>query len=326
MSLEMSRVRELDYDYLKSYVRPPADTMAAATEAAHQLGIPVATHLMAPGFYVGQDTTTHLNGTQRLGYSRVLSQTNFSYDDVVAVYAERAVNPTIAPNRLLWPHDCEGDPRAQLFPSWKAVNCGPEPDPDPQCLTSQCRRADTLARIRDAGGLVVAGTDFPLGGDLPFTLHAELRALVLYGWTPYEALVTATRNAAEFIGVQDDLGTLEPGKLADMVFVEGNPLERIEDAINVQMVMKNGRLFTPEEILEDFFGGPGTDGRRAEAGEALEAEHLEGRPGREVEVRTGPLAKLEHRWLPPVPDHPSNEAFWWHQPEQVKEDYLMTES
>jgi Tol biopolymer transport system component len=304
MTLELSRVRELDYDYLKTYVRPPADIMAAATEAAHGLGIPVGTHLMAPGFYVGQDVTTHLGATQRLGYARTMSETAASYADVPEVYAKRSVNTTIGGNEFLWSHDCETDPRARLFPPWKTADCGPQPDPDPECLTGTCRQAHTFARIREAGGLVVAGTDFPLGDDLPFNLHAELRALVLYGWTPYEALVAATRNAARFIGVQDDLGTLEPGKLADMVFVTGNPLEHIEDAINVEMVMQNGALFTPEEILEGFFGKT-----MAKAG-----------------VRSEVSARPTHHWLAPVPDHPSNKAFWWHQPKYVRQDYRMTES
>jgi hypothetical protein len=151
----------------------------------------------------------------------------------------------------------------------------------------------TFARITDAGGTVLAGTDFPLGDDLPFTIHTELRALVLYGWTPYEALLTATRNPAEFLGVQDDLGTLEPGKLADMIFVRGNPLERIEDAINVEMTMMNGELFTPDELIEPFSS--------------------------EGALSSDEMAKPRHRWLAPVPQHPSNRAFWWNRPEVVRE-------
>lgn len=57
---------------------------------------------------------------------------------------------------------------------------------------------------------------------------------------------------AEHQGVDDDLGTIEPGKLADMAFVEGNPLEQITDAIQVRMTMKNGELFTIQDLVEPF--------------------------------------------------------------------------
>lgn len=73
-----------------------------------------------------------------------------------------------------------------------------------------------------------------------------------YAFSPHEALLTATRLPAEHLGVEEDLGTLEPGKLADMVFVEGNPLERIEDAMQVRMTMKNGTLHTIQDLVEPF--------------------------------------------------------------------------
>jgi Tol biopolymer transport system component len=296
MSLETSRARELDYDYLKQYVRTPADVMAVGAQMAHELGIPSGTHLFSPGFFVGLDGTTHLAATQRLGWASTESATTSTYADVVEVYGagKRSVGTTVASSRFLNPHDC-ADARAQLFPPWRDPGCdGPPPDPDPQCRSSACRRVQTFARIRDAGGTVLAGTDFPLGDDLPFTIHTELRALVLYGWTPYEALLTATRNPAEFLGVQDDLGTLEPGKLADMVFVRGNPLERIEDAIDVEMTMMNGELFTPEELIEPF--------------------------SKASTLSSQKMAEPRHPWLAPVPEHPSNRAFWWHRPEVVQED------
>jgi Tol biopolymer transport system component len=283
MPLELSRVRELDYDYMKTYVRLPADRMAMAVETAHELGIPSGSHFFAPGSFVGQDGTTHLAATQRLGYARTETALTNTYADVVAAYSagKRFVGTTNASNSFLFPYDCVNDPRAALFPPWRNPNCGSAlPNPDPQCQTAACKRTRTFARMRDAGGIVIAGTDFPLGGDLAMTIHAELRTLVWYGWTPYDALLTATRNAADVMGVRADLGTLEPGKLADMVFVEGNPLERIEDALNVRMTMVNGVLYTPEQLIEGFFGGsaellPGTRAVRGNA-RASAASNLQG--------------------------------------------------
>jgi imidazolonepropionase-like amidohydrolase len=76
---------------------------------------------------------------------------------------------------------------------------------------------------------------------------------------PFEILQTATSLAAKELGVSDDLGTVEPGKLADLAFVEGSPHEAIEDLLNVRMVMKNGKLFTVEELMEPYTGIAATD-------------------------------------------------------------------
>jgi imidazolonepropionase-like amidohydrolase len=66
--------------------------------------------------------------------------------------------------------------------------------------------------------------------------------------TPYEALKAATVNPAEALGL--DAGTIEPGKLADLVIVEGNPLDDIANAHKVKRVIVNGRLFEMDELLQ----------------------------------------------------------------------------
>jgi Tol biopolymer transport system component len=292
MVLELTRVRELDYDYMKTYVRLPADRMAFASDTGHALGIPGGGHYFSPGLFVGQDGTTHLAATQRLGYARTETATTSTYADVAATYGAgtRFIETTNATNDVLFPYDCAGDPRARLFPPWRNASCGTQPpDPDPICLTGRCKRVRTFARVRDAGGTVMVGTDFPLGGDLAQTIHAEIRALVLYGWTPYQALLTATVNPPKLLGIERDLGTLKPGKLADMAFVEGNPLERIEDTLNVRMTMINGVLYTPQALMDGFFGV----------------------------ARATAVANPTHRLLAPVPDHPANVQWWWHTAEYL---------
>jgi adenine deaminase len=82
--------------------------------------------------------------------------------------------------------------------------------------------------------------------------HLSLQAMVKYGMTPYEALRTATYFPAKTMGVADDLGTIEPGKLADLVFVKGNPLQDIKDSTNVQMVMKYGNIYTVDELISPY--------------------------------------------------------------------------
>ena len=270
--LEMSRAVELGYDFGKTYVRLNAKRMAEVTEIAHEeLGVPTASHYLAPGAFVGQDGTTHLTGTQRLGYARTVSATSQTYDDVIQLYGqgERAIETTFFTTIFVLADDVENDPRIQLFPPWEsgdildglsaqedlrdAVAENTEFPSDPDCETGVCRFAATFKEIWDNGGTVLAGTDMPLEY-VGIGLHGNLRPLVKYGgFSPHEALQTATRLPAEHLGVDDDLGTLESGKLADMAFVGGNPLEQIEDAIQVRMTMKNGELFTIEDLVGPFF-------------------------------------------------------------------------
>jgi hypothetical protein len=87
----------------------------------------------------------------------------------------------------------------------------------------------TVSDVLNAGGIILAGTDSPL--DLPSTsLHLNLRAQVKYGRAPWQALETATILPAKAYRLTKDLGTLEPGHLADLIIVSGDPLKNIDDA------------------------------------------------------------------------------------------------
>lgn len=259
--LEMSRAVELDYDFVKSYDRLNAKRMARMEETAHdELGVPTASHYIAPGAFVGQNGTTHLDVTHRFGFSRAESATNTTYDDVIKFHStgqRRWTITTFFHNDFILGDEIEDDPRLQLFTPWKRqslleeVADNTEQPSDPECQTDTCRNVAAFKDIIDSGGLVLAGTDVPLVVN-GVSLHGNLRPLTAYGFTPHEALLTATRFAAEHQGVEDDLGTIEEGKLADMAFVEGNPLDQIEDAMRVQMTMKDGELFTVEDLIDPF--------------------------------------------------------------------------
>ena len=95
-----------------------------------------------------------------------------------------------------------------------------------------------------AGAKIIAGTDEPNA----FDLHGELEGYVMAGMTPYEALKAATVNPAEALNL--DAGSIEPGKLADIVIVDGNPLENIANAHKVKRVIANGRLFELDDLIK----------------------------------------------------------------------------
>ncbi|WP_010094426.1 amidohydrolase family protein [Ornithinibacillus scapharcae] len=103
----------------------------------------------------------------------------------------------------------------------------------------------------DMGGTVVAGTDTPA---LMFTypgmaLHRELEIFVEIGFTELEALQAATVNAAKSINL-DEIGSIQEGKIADLIILNENPLENIKHTKEIDLIMKGGKLYNQEEILQ----------------------------------------------------------------------------
>ena len=101
-----------------------------------------------------------------------------------------------------------------------------------------------LRQLRDAGVRVLVGTD--AGTPLNFHTDAtwqEMDLMVGFGFPPMEVLVTATRRNAEYLGLGNELGSLTPGKLADIIVVDGNPLLSMRDLRHVVAVVKDGRVY-----------------------------------------------------------------------------------
>ena len=112
------------------------------------------------------------------------------------------------------------------------------------------------------GDLITLGTDHPSWGEYfsGFSVHRELHSFVLAGIPPASALRFATINAAHALGVDDELGTIEPGKRADLVIIGGNPLEDIRATRDVRRVLKDGESYDPVALLQSVEGRLGPTG------------------------------------------------------------------
>jgi imidazolonepropionase-like amidohydrolase len=102
-----------------------------------------------------------------------------------------------------------------------------------------------VGALHHAGVPFMAGTDAAPGVYIMpgFSLHDELANFVEAGFTPMEALQTATSNPAKFLGIEASFGSVEPGKIADLVLLSANPLEDIRNTQKINIVIAGGRLF-----------------------------------------------------------------------------------
>jgi len=121
-------------------------------------------------------------------------------------------------------------------------------------------RRRLIRELHAAGVGLLLGADAPQIFNVPgFATVRELVLLVDSGLTPYEALVTGTRNPAVYLGVPGSFGTIETGKRADLVLLDANPLEDIENVWQVSGVMVGGRWLARETIdarLDELSAGP----------------------------------------------------------------------
>ncbi len=145
------------------------------------------------------------------------------------------------------------DPRLRYIPAGFKQGWNPKTDFRFRMLTPAdwarrkviyAKQLEIVRLLHEAGVRFLAGTDLANPYIYPgFSLHDELVSLVAAGFTPAEALRAATLDPARYLGATDSLGSIEPGKRADLVLLDANPLEDIRNTTKIAAVVAAGRLY-----------------------------------------------------------------------------------
>lgn len=258
-------------DFIKIHSGVPRAPYFALVGRARELGLPVVGHIpleVSPGeaARAGQAGVEHFvtlfEGTLRERFAADPADLMEQYvesglDTSMALFAERGVwfTPTLTTHRIRAERGRlakRSDPRLRyvapsLRAQWDALYPVREQDLIPEVVAARkqffAMGLDVVRIAHEAGVPLLAGTDLAAREIPPgFHLHDELAAMVEAGLEPHEALQTATRNPARFLGRANDLGTIATGKLADLVLLDANPLENISNTQRIGAVVMNGRL------------------------------------------------------------------------------------
>ncbi|MDT0341903.1 amidohydrolase family protein [Streptomyces litchfieldiae] len=300
---ELAKTAALGHDLVKTYVRLPYALQRQAIEGAHRLGLPATSHYLFGPLALGADGVEHLGGTSRYGRRQKETHLGHTYQDVTGPLAASGMSltPTLGLSGLGLPavraalyryaEWAVGDPRltgllspAEYETFAEGVEAALAEEPASEIAFVR-RHAETIGRLIDGGAHLAIGTDSPLVPPAVY-YHLNLQAMVRYGVSARDTLRAATAGGARTLGVSGDLGTVEPGKLADLTLVEGDPLADIAAAAAVRQVVTGGTVHRVDDLV-------------AEAAEA----------------RSAAPAAVRNASLPDVPQAPARERFWWHREE-----------
>jgi imidazolonepropionase-like amidohydrolase len=271
-------------DFIKLQSLIPRDAVFAIADEARKQGITLVGHVpdavrASEASNAGQKSFEHLIGIfegsspledEFIKGAKTESKFLSTYDPARAegLFALLAKNQTWQCPTLVWERggnlidekDFAHDSRAKYVPAyWKDVTWKRFTDQvmhefNTDDLATRKRfvekELEVVNAMHRAGIPFLAGTDTPPGVYIfpGFSLHEELQRFVAAGFTPMEALQTATLNPAKFLGMQDRLGTIEEGKLADMVLLDANPLEDIRNTQKIAAVIVNGRYLSRADL------------------------------------------------------------------------------
>jgi hypothetical protein len=261
-------------------------------DQAHRRGMTTAGHL--GNYRVEYDVSTRdaiLMGIDRIEHQLTLA---LSRDDPRSAETDEMV-------RLMLEHEVFYDPNLQMYgginlrranlqdmvwtdeavyftPYTRALLDARGPPPPESAEAEYEQRVIELLALYEAGGqhLLLVGTDEPVYTSLlpGFAYHRELWAMTHAGLPPAVVLKAATINGARALGVADRLGSVEAGKLADLVVVRGNPSTDIKATRNVRHVIKDGKVYAPDSLLQSAEGQIGPSGPEDHAAWVLEVPPL----------------------------------------------------
>jgi imidazolonepropionase-like amidohydrolase len=241
-------LKEAGADFVKVYSLLPRPAYFAIADESRRQRIPFAGHVplsvtAEEASDAGQLTIEHIADLMRCPNPEDLSRrlaVNGTWVVPTLVVLQRAAN--MAPSRL-------DTVPAVIRQGWEHA-LPPVVDP------SAFRKAlNIVGAMQSHGVRLLAGTDTPAPYVVPgFSLHDELALLVRAGLTPMQALRTATRNPAEATGVLASRGTIEPGKIADLVLLEADPLADIANTTRIATVVLRGQPI-PKASLEAMSAG-----------------------------------------------------------------------
>jgi imidazolonepropionase-like amidohydrolase len=271
-------------DFIKLQSLLPRDAVFAIADEAREQGITFVGHVpdsvrASEMSNAGQKSFEHLIGIfegsspledEFIKGSKSESKFLSTYDPAraAALFALLAKNQTWQCPTLVWERggnlielsDFAKDPRAKYVPAyWKDVTWKKFADQvmhefNTDDLATRLRfvgkELEVVNAMHRAGVPFLAGTDTPPGVYIfpGFSLHEELQRFVAAGFTPMEALQTATLNPAKFLGMEDRLGTIEKGKFADLVLLDENPLDDIRTTQKIAGVVVNGRYLSRKDL------------------------------------------------------------------------------
>lgn len=248
------------YDHIKVQEGLSQDAYDATARTAREVGIPFAGHVTdaLSAFHAmeaGQASIDHLDNT----YNAVDGHTGRIPE---LVQAAVRTNTAFVPTEVLWetyilgaaPLDSliAARPETRYMPrtiveQWHRNTQRRNAQPDAAARTAF--RRQLIEELYDGGALLVFGTDAPQVFSVPgFSIHHEMHVMVEAGLTPYEVLVTGTRNVARYFGTEAETGTVIVGKRADLILLDANPLDDVGNVARRAGVVVNGRWLPATEI------------------------------------------------------------------------------
>jgi imidazolonepropionase-like amidohydrolase len=278
------QLKQSGADFIKLQSLLPRDAVFAIADEARKQGIPFEGHVpdsvrASEMSEAGMHSFEHLIGIfegsspledEFLKGDKTERRFLSSYDPQRAstLAALLAKNQTWQCPTLVWERggnlidvaDFSKDARAKYVPAswkeqtWKKFTEQVEQEFNTDDLETRRKfiekELEVVQLLHKAGVPFLAGTDTPPGVYVfpGFSLHEELQRFVAAGFTPLEALQTATLNPARFFRMEDYFGTIEKGKLADLVFLDANPLEDIRNTQKVSGVVLNGQFLSKADL------------------------------------------------------------------------------